>query len=278
MGCPSRPRCDQRRKAGADRAFDNAGARFIRPTASTSPSRPARDGSRSKNTSRTGPALQTEPLFDAIPCRPRPRPYRCLVARRPVVASGHADGRLRLSVLDFTKPHCAVKVSDTIRVDHEAVHSAAFTPDSKHVLVIDPDQTLRLYDVDSRREVRRFVGHTARVTDVAVSRTGGVASARRRQDPAPVGPGDRQGAAPPGSYRPASTAWPSVPTACACPAAATRVRLWDLTTGQELHRFDGHEGAVVCVAVSPDGQYALSGGSDHTARLWPARPLAAPGQ
>jgi WD40 repeat protein len=46
------------------------------------------------------------------------------------------------------------------------------------------------------------------------------------------------------------------------------LRLWDLRTGRQLHRFDGHQGAVCCVAVSACGRYALSGSSDHTVRLW----------
>ena len=38
--------------------------------------------------------------------------------------------------------------------------------------------------------------------------------------------------------------------------------------GKELARWSGHKRAVTCVAVSADGQRALSGSSDRTVRLW----------
>ena len=46
------------------------------------------------------------------------------------------------------------------------------------------------------------------------------------------------------------------------------LRLWDLETGAELRRFEGHWDAVTSVTVLPDGRRALSGSSDKTLRLW----------
>ena len=45
------------------------------------------------------------------------------------------------------------------------------------------------------------------------------------------------------------------------------VRLWDLQTGLEVARLEGHAGGVNALAVMPDGRLA-SGSSDKTVRLW----------
>lgn len=44
--------------------------------------------------------------------------------------------------------------------------------------------------------------------------------------------------------------------------------LWDLDSGTKLHRFTGHTGKLVAVAVSPDARWAATASWDHTARLW----------
>ena len=46
------------------------------------------------------------------------------------------------------------------------------------------------------------------------------------------------------------------------------LRLWDLETGAELRRFEGHEDWVTSVTVLADGRRALSGSEDKTLRLW----------
>jgi WD40 repeat protein len=44
------------------------------------------------------------------------------------------------------------------------------------------------------------------------------------------------------------------------------VSLWELPSGRELRRFEGHATYVNCVALSPDGKYLASGGQDF--RVW----------
>jgi WD40 repeat protein/uncharacterized caspase-like protein len=48
------------------------------------------------------------------------------------------------------------------------------------------------------------------------------------------------------------------------------VKIWDVTTGRELHTLTGHTGEVFCVAYSPDGTRLASGSADQSVRLWDA--------
>jgi WD40 repeat protein len=46
------------------------------------------------------------------------------------------------------------------------------------------------------------------------------------------------------------------------------VELWDLISGKEVRRFDGHESYVSCLAFSRDGRLLVSGGTDKHICLW----------
>jgi hypothetical protein len=50
--------------------------------------------------------------------------------------------------------------------------------------------------------------------------------------------------------------------------------LWDLATGQEVARLEGHANYVWSLAFSPDGTSLVSGSGDSTVRLWDTEPLA----
>jgi WD40 repeat protein len=82
------------------------------------------------------------------------------------------------------------------------VLSVAVTPDGKYVVSGSWDKTVRLWELATGQEVRRFTGHENWVLSVAVT--------------------------PDGKYV-VSGSWDKT------------VRLWDLATGKEVRRFTGHE-------------------------------------
>ena len=48
------------------------------------------------------------------------------------------------------------------------------------------------------------------------------------------------------------------------------VKIWDATTGLEMHTLKGHSGDVNIVAYGPHGKRIVSGSNDHTLKLWNA--------
>lgn len=110
-----------------------------------------------------------------------------------------------------------------------AANAITFTADGKRALVASSDRSVRVYDVEGRRDLRRFVGHTASVWAVAFSTDSRLAIS-----------GSTDGTA----------------------------RVWDAGTGQEVRRFNGHTGLVSAVAFAFDNKWGVSGGFDGSLVMW----------
>ena len=118
----------------------------------------------------------------------------------------------------------------------------AFAPDGRRALSGGADKVVRLWDLESGDLIRELKGHTEWVFSVAFS------------------PDGRRAYSTSGGFM--SDIWHD--------GTDSAIRVWDVETGQEVRKLEGHKGIVWGVAVSPDGRHVLSGGSDRTSILWDA--------
>ena len=165
----------------------------------------------------------------------------------------------------------------------ELVQSAALSPDARHALSGSDDGTVRLWDLETGREIRRFEGHTDTVTSVALAPDGrwavsGSSDHTVRVWDLQTGRDCRRLAghtswinsvAVSGDGRRLLTgSGGEVINGHFQDGADLTLRLWDVDSGIELCRLTGHRAPVTTVSLSADGRLALSGSLDGTIRLW----------
>jgi WD40 repeat protein len=164
------------------------------------------------------------------------------------------------------KPEIFVQLGHTM-----SVASVAFSPDGKYVLSGSWDDTLKLWNVETGREIRTFTGHRDNIKSVAFSPDGKYAlsgSEDRTLKLWDVATGKE--------LRTFARHLESVKSVAFSPdgkyalsgSEDNTLKLWDVSTGKEIRAFIGHRGDVKSVAFSPDGKYALSGSEDNTLKLW----------
>jgi WD40 repeat protein len=152
---------------------------------------------------------------------------------------------------------------------HTDACTGCFSPDGKQVMSYGPDGTVRLWDVGTGKEVRRFEGPKAGVASAYFVANGRLAVARG-DDPADqklrvweVAGGKLvseidSDAAKYGINRWTMTASPDGQLALVSVKDDSSVRVLDLASRQEVHRFDDCPGARAW-SFSPDENLAVAG-------------------
>jgi WD40 repeat protein len=109
-----------------------------------------------------------------------------------------------------------------------SVSDLMFTPDGKTLVSAAYDGTIRFWEPNTGRELRRLAGHQS-FAHLALSSDGKLLVSG---------------------------------------GADATVRLWDAVTGQEKFGSKEHRGYVSAVSLSPDGNTIASASQDRTVRLW----------
>ena len=143
-------------------------------------------------------------------------------------------------------------------------------PDGRRAVSGSRDLTLKLWDLETGRELRTYRGARSEVTCVAATPDGKsvLSGGGNRLRMWPLEGGDPQ------LMRGHDAAIRAVAVAPDGRFAATggedqTVRLWELATGRLVHTFTAsQQGAALGVAFSPDGKRIAAGGSDRVVCVW----------
>ena len=118
---------------------------------------------------------------------------------------------------------------DGREIDYPMGRIAAFSPDGKRIVLASYDSTVRIWDIETNKVIRRLEGHTYCVNSAAFSPDGKQIVTASTDDTA---------------------------------------RIWDAETGKEVSCLVGHTGSVYSAAFSPNGKGIVSAGWDQIVRIW----------
>jgi WD40 repeat protein/mono/diheme cytochrome c family protein len=118
---------------------------------------------------------------------------------------------------------------DPLEAQGNVANAVGFTADGKRAIIASADRSVRVWDVEAKRDGKRLVGHTASVWAVALNGDG---------------------------------------TKAISGSADGTARVWDLSRGTEVQKLDGHASLVSAVALTADGKRAITGGFDGAVVWW----------
>ncbi|ETO14245.1 G-protein beta WD-40 repeats containing protein [Reticulomyxa filosa] len=129
-------------------------------------------------------------------------------------------------VINYVKGYQVLMV---LQGHDQEVSGVRFSADCRKIVSASCDQTVRIWDVSSGKQLQIFIGHTSDVFTAKFSPDGN--------------------------------------TVVSCSSDGT-IRLWDVNTGTEIMNLEINYCDIFDVDFSPDGRYIVSGLRDKTIILW----------
>ena len=130
----------------------------------------------------------------------------------------------------FAADYVVNKPQVVFNVGHSGImESICYSLDGKYIASGSSDRTVKIWKLETGRELRTLRGHSDRVNSVCYSPDGKAVASGSRDD---------------------------------------TIKLWDVASGECIKTLTEHKGSVESIVYNSDGKYLASGSFDHTIKLW----------
>jgi WD40 repeat protein len=197
--------------------------------------------------------------------------------QRSLILGLYAWGKQRAMVpglADFLHAallHSAIRL--TLHGHQDSVWSVAWSPDGSKLATASKDNTAKVWDAATGRELFTLHGHLRSVESAAWSPDGSklaTASEDRAVKVWDAATGRELLTVYGHLGDVMSVAWSPDGSKLATASRDNTAKVWDTGTGRELLSLRSHQGQVLSVAWSPDGSQLATASSDKTAKVWDA--------
>ena len=148
------------------------------------------------------------------------------------LASASGGGKVKVWAWDLSRLGQGPEFECQARVPG-AYLNVAFSPDGRYLVTGGEEYTVKIWDLQTRQELKTLLGHTGDVCAVAFSSDG---------------------------------RW------LATAGEDTTIRIWDAKSWKPVYTLRGHTGVVSSLAFIPNSQRLVSGSRDTTVKVWDVAP------
>ncbi len=182
-----------------------------------------------------------------------------------------ADYPVYSPVLSLQNILLNIRERNQFQGDQDVVSSVAFSPDGKTLASASTDKTIKLWNVNTGKEISTLTGHESEVIRVAFSPDGKTLASvswDKTMKLWNVNTGKEISTLTEHQYVVNSVAFSPDGKTLASVSWNQTIKLWNVNTRKEISTLTGHQCEVISVAFSPDGKTLASASTDNTIKLW----------